>query len=69
MIITLSFSSICWAGTTAAIGSLIFDILGDKCRSSGYPASGAICFLAAIFFAGCSTTLLLLTSITFIRSL
>lgn len=69
MIITLSFSSICWAGTTAAIGSLIFDILGDKCRSSGHPACGGICFLAGSFLAGCSTTLLLLTSITFIRSL
>lgn len=64
-----SLSSLCWAGTTAAIGSLIFSTLSDmydKAKRTEY-ALATLC--VSNFLGDFSLALLLLTIITYIREI
>lgn len=69
MIISISFSSICWAGTTAAIGSLIFINLSDMYDKAKRTEHSLAALCVATFLGGFSLALLLLTTIAYLRQI
>lgn len=61
--------SLCLAGTSAAIASLILCHLSGKLDQASRPEHSLAALAAASFFAGCSVVLLILTTLTTLRNL
>lgn len=62
-------SSLCWAGTSASIASLILCSLSERLDRANRQALSHALLCAATFFGGCSWVLLTLTTITLLRNL